>query len=104
MTNTTSKILDLINQCPKADKETILLSLLSNLAVPSESFGVLQVPLEEGFLAVYFPQPKTVDPPPVTPEEQAEFQRRLDTIEDSISAEEMIELVCQDLRDAESKF
>ena len=94
MTSTTTNILGLIKQCSKEEQETILTSLVNTLAVPSESFGVLQVPLEQGFLGVYFPRPQEITPPPpMTPEERAELQHRIDTIEDSVSLEEMLKMI-----------
>ncbi len=42
---------------------------------------------------VPFQVPQPIEPPKMTPEQAAELQSRLDTLDDSVTTEEMIELL-----------
>ncbi|MCE9534027.1 MAG: hypothetical protein K8T89_23325 [Planctomycetes bacterium] len=49
------------------------------------------------FVPLGVPEPQ--EPPELTPEEQAEFQYRLDNIDDTVTTEEMIAWLKKDLRE-----
>lgn len=82
-----------------ASRQQLLAELLEELITENNGQPV-RISSGERTLGIFFPAfvSSRTSPPPITPEQRAELQRRLDTIDDAVSPEEMIAMIEEDLR------